>query len=407
MEKQYRLFIRKWLVLTIATLILFCCILLYLSMLFEHNLYSSIIQRQIKNNSLYGSALNVNPFGYHLEKIKIIKPDIIVIGTSRAGQFKQKYFKNTFLTTPNASNTLAQAKTFIQEIVKIYKPKLMIFCLEPWWLNEKYPNYTNTNYHHLNGTNITAEKITHFFTFSLTGKIPFSTDFIFTNKISNPLTKYDSLGLDAINNSNGSFIDGSYLYGSLIYGKTPHQDFQFKDTLWRIQNQNSYFLYGAHLDPKKLQNFIEIQNFITSHNIQLITIIPPLAPSIYAIMMKQYEKQYQYIHEVHQWAQKNQIYDFFNPSILTTDDCEFYDGFHGGDVYYAKILEYIGRHNQTLLPYLNLNNIHWVIQNKSGLAYSGEHINGLYEKDFSGIGCQKRQPQSQQSTTTPTTQTQP
>lgn len=141
---RYRIFLILYLGFFLSFIAITTLLFLYLGLIYEHNSYEAIAKRQIKNDSLYGSALNENYFSYRLAMIKLQKPDILAIGSSRVGQFKAKYFKHSFYTAANAANHLEEMQQFIDEVLKIYTPKVVILGLDPWWFNKKVPPPTDT-----------------------------------------------------------------------------------------------------------------------------------------------------------------------------------------------------------------------------------------------------------------------
>ncbi len=85
------------------------------------------------------------------------------------------------------------------------------------------------------------------------------------------------------------------------------------------------------------------------------------------------------------------LYDFTDPSkILDTSDCEFIDGFHGGDVIYAKILKYIASHEPDLADYIQHHYLEKVISAYTGLSMiPNPKITLKSEVDFLCEGCKK------------------
>lgn len=380
---RYKTFILLYLTALLIGLLLFFAFLKILEQFFEHNKYSQIVQYQNKHEAIYGSSLNENYFSYRLELIKAKKPEIVAIGSSRVGQFKQKYFNQSFIAAANGGNSLAETRYFIQEMLKFHKPKLIILGIDPWWFNKKMPNSPINAYQNIQGKEITASK-------TLEGiQILFSHAKFFIKALrenqttQNPYTQFPSLGFRALIHSNGSFPDGSYLYFSTISGLSP-QNIKFQDSKERIQKEIFPFYYGASIDSQRLIELQTLQRFIQDQQIKLLVIIAPLAPTIYKLLIEQ--TQYSYLRELSTLTKANHIYNFLNPNTLKTTDCEFYDGFHGGDIVYARMLQNIKE--SEFQDFFALKTINSTITHKSGRAYSDE-ILGYKEVDFLQIGCQK------------------
>lgn len=85
------------------------------------------------------------------------------------------------------------------------------------------------------------------------------------------------------------------------------------------------------------------------------------------------------------------FYDFTTPeTIITTSDCEFIDGFHGGDVLYTKILRKLSETEPLLNKYINHAYLENIVTRYNGLAMMpNKSICPDKEIDFLKIGCSK------------------
>ncbi|MCE3046642.1 hypothetical protein [Helicobacter kayseriensis] len=359
-----------------------------LSKYFEHNSYEEIVQHQIRHNSIYGSALNENYFAYRLALIKQVKPEIIAIGSSRVGQFRQKFFSRSFVAAANASNSLEEMQQFITKILKLYRPKPMILGVDPWWFNKKIPNTSNATYQSLQGKEISPSKI--FNSVKIFSQHPELFKHLLSSNLTthNPYTTLDSLGFRAIIKSDGSLSDGSYLYFSTLSGIAPANDRQFLDSKYRIKNEIFPFYYGEKLDPKRIKLFEHIMEFLKQNQFHFIVLTTPFAPTIYNILIHDDLNRYQYINDFASFARDNKIFNFLNPNKIKLSDCEFYDGFHGGDIAYSKILNAIARSSSDLRSFLNLSVIKTTLQTRAGYVYS-DNIDGWNEVDFLELGCKR------------------
>jgi len=186
-------------------------------------------------------------------------------------------------------------------------------------------------------------------------------------------------------------FDGSYYYTDIITGKSSNfQDVNFKDTKLRIKNGESKFEYGSVASEIHFQKFLELLQLFQKHNINVILFFPPL-PSEINKEMKNFN--YSYIQNLKEKFQREKIrfYDFTDSTqSLTTSDCEFIDGFHGGDVLYAKMLHYITSREPKLEGYVKQDYLVDIIAKYSGLAMiPNGKISSKKEVDFLGIGCKK------------------
>ena len=103
-------------------------------------------------------------------------------------------------------------------------------------------------------------------------------------------------------------------------------------------------------------------------------------------------EKYQYIDDLKAKLKELGIYyyDFTNARLLGSDDCEFVDGFHGGDLTYAKILKYIYDKDPSIREYINISYLERVISNYKGIAFIPDaRVTSLPEIDFLKLGCNK------------------
>ncbi|WP_424686306.1 MAG: hypothetical protein ACNI3H_15130 [Halarcobacter ebronensis] len=366
----------------------------YLKSIYENNTYKEIIARQIKNNSIYGTALNQNTFGYKLELIKQLQPEIVAMGSSRVMQFREESFNTSFVNAGGAMNYLSEGILFLNEMLKFHKPKHIILGLDFWWFTNNRNEPSFYPYHNNTGDILTQRKILEPYYWLLINKIDITSfKYLFNNSlIVNPLTNHDSLGIQAINTSNGFRRDGSYFYGKYIFGLEVSKDEKFKNTLQRIEQGVNRFEYGNELSFDKFNKLKRIINILTKNNIEITIVIPPLSLTSYDKLQK-YKDKYNYIKKLFIQLTKNNItyYNFHNPKILNTNDCEFVDGFHGGDVVYQKILYFVSQNEKYLTKYLNTNLIEKNIDNYKGRTLSIENSELYFRKeiDFLRLGCNK------------------
>lgn len=386
---KYKKFVLSYFMILLIFGLLLAGIFYYLSRIFEHNSFESIVKRQLNHNSIYGTALNENVFAYKLELVKQTKPKIVALGSSRVLQLREEFFRDSFVSAGNAMNTLKEGRLFLEEVLKFYKPDIVILGLGVWWFNPLYPNYEKGEYFNINGKNISGAKVRDIVKHIYNRQF-FQSQYLLDNHfITNPYSNLDSLGLNAMYNGRGFLKDGSYLYGE-IFKDEKTKDANFADTFWRIENSNSQFAYASHIDVKRMQDLFDILNLLEKHNIQVVIFIPPLAPSVYKAMQDKQEK-YAYIDELFMTLQNNQIYffNYHNPAVLKDDDCEFLDGFHGGDVFYARILADMAQKSEILQPYVNIPYLTELIHTHKGRVFSKDSISDLKEQDFLGLGCGK------------------
>lgn len=388
---------KKWirivfLIIIMIGLLPYIFIYIFLKSNFENNTYPQIVKRQLVNNSIYGTALNQNTFSYKLALIKEVKPKIISLGSSRVMQFRKESFNSTFVNAGGSINYLNEGYEFLQEMYKSHKPEYIILGLDFFWFNENFPQPLTFPYHQNNGTTIDYKKIAKVFSWLLTRKIEINTlnNIGNNSKLTNKYTNYDNLGFSAIATSDGFRSDGSYFYSKTIFGMKDSPDKGFLNTFSRIERGNSRFQYGNHMSKIRVEYFYKIMSIIQENKSNIILFIPPISNSVYN-KMKNYK--YNYINEFRELISEQPFenYDYHELSILTKNDCECIDGFHGGDIVYKRILENMYNENSIISEYLNIDNIRSDINTFKGntLSILETDVFKNEEVNFLKLDCNK------------------
>jgi hypothetical protein len=161
-----------------------------------------------------------------------------------------------------------------------------------------------------------------------------------------------------------------------------------------IQTGGIRFEYGDRVSPGRLQQFHKVLDFCREKNIHLVVFLPPIAPTIYQ-KMQSMPKEYAFITELRNYLRTLplEFYDFHDVSAVSNLDCEFFDGFHCGDVLYQKILLAMVKKNphSALKKYLNIPLLEEKSTEFSGHVVTKYHPSMYYrdEVDFLRLGCKK------------------
>jgi hypothetical protein len=383
--------IKIWFILIfIIGVIPYSLLYIYLESNFENNTYSDIVERQITNNSIYGTALNQNTFSYKLELIKKVKPNIVALGSSRVMAFRKENFNTSFVTAGGAMNFLNEGYKFLENMYQFHKPEYIILGLDFWWFNNDFYQPKYFPYHGNNGNNIGATKIYKTLSWLASGKISLSsTNILNSNK--NKFTNYDNLGFNAISTSDGFRSDGSHFYSKLVFGLEKSEDEKFSNTFNRINNGNNRFEYGNELSKDRVDMFYKILEIIKKNNTKIILLIPPIANATYK-KMEAYP--YDFIDRFRELVKSLDMenYDYHNLSVITQNDCECVDGFHGGDVVYSRIIKDIYDKNSSISKYIDIANVNNSINLYQGnaLIVNSDNIFRNQEVDFLQLGCIKQ-----------------
>lgn len=384
---------------TLIVVFIFVCIPLMLNGLFlysagEFDSVESIVDFQLENDfKLAGFATHDLSYEYKLRLYEKTLPNIVAIGSSRVLPFRKDVFNQTFLNMGRAMNNIDQGYFLTKDMLSIHTPKIAIIGLDFWWfVTNAQPNI---NYYKppLDKSNLSIRLLIDPFIWIFQKKI--DAQYYFQTLKSIFLRKKDHyIGINAQVKKDGFIKDGSYYYLSLVTKNSTTLDTQFKNTISDIIQGRGLFPHHQKINEIFVQRFFEIVKMLEDNNVTVYVFIPPVSNTVYQLMSA--KKEYEY---VNQWINMFEnfgsvkVHSFHNPEVVNGSDCEFIDGFHGGEILYLKILDDIAKQsdNKNLLHSLNNDYIH-INKNKykNHVMVPVEKIKNFNEVDFLELNCNKQ-----------------
>lgn len=365
-----------------------CAIMNYFYL--KHNGESLTIAEIIKlQNSdpslLYGTAINENTISYKLELYKDKKPKIIALGQSRVMQFRDYFFSQSFINMGGAWSNMRLTKQLAQEIIDEYQPEVVIISVD-YWLFNLLPEGSIGQYSTKNNPLAGVVKP---WIWLKERKISFSEYF---QDLFNQNQQLKNIGIMGRYQHTGFGGDGSYYYNNFVFGHVPSNDPHFESTLSHLKDKDWCFESSVHMSQEKFNNFLDILNIFYSKGIKVVLFMPPLAPTVYG-QLAQELSHFAYYQEVAAEFAKNHLYyaDYFNPASVDSDDCEFVDGLHPGDLVYAKILLRLANtpEYRYLHSYINTPLLKEITHTYKHIAFIPQKESQTQEIDFLDIGCKK------------------
>ena len=346
---------------------------------------NEIIEKQNQSNGkvIYGTALHSNP-SYNRLLLNSIQPRIIVLGSSRVLQFRQHMFLRKFINLGGAMGSINEGISMIPYIIG-KNPDIVLIGVDYWWFNDKYQKPTS-KYIQLNDVN-NIPSLNHslmVFRWLFDGKITFK-----------KIIKVIVFGATDVGvagqEKDGFGPDGSYYYTRLITGRKHHDDKLFKDTFKRIKEGNNRFEYNSLANKQHVDNFIRLVRTIEENNIEVVIFFPPFAKAVNE-RLNVMRDMYQYISDTKKHLQKNNInyHDYTDATIIDSNDCEFIDGFHGGEVTFLRILSDLAWKVRSFDGFVEQRLLRESISKYKGKAFiPDDEISSNTEIDFLGLGCNK------------------
>ena len=386
--------------LTLYFLTIFIAILaltpnyVFLKNTFENSNYNKIAKWQIQNNAIYGTALNQNTFLYKLALVENIKPDIVVVGSSRVMKFRKEFFNSSFINTGGATNDLYEGLKFVKSLLKTHIPKMVILGIDFRWFNKNIEFGQQYPYHKNTGDILTFSKLVSSpIKFILDKKITIDNyfEYLKDDRHSNKFSIYLSMGLDAIKNLNGYAPDGSRFDGKYLFSIEESHDVKFNQTLSEIKTGYNTFTYGDKKSFSRVEVLEEILSLLEKNKIEYYVFITPVAPTISKEFLSEVSN-FGYIEELRQYVKINNYFDFHNVENIGTSDCEFLDGYHGGDVLYQRLILEMAKKKPTLDKWINSSLLQDLIIkfNGSNISNINGEVNSKYiNDDVLELNCPK------------------
>lgn len=349
---------------------------------------SQAAARQQSEDVLFGSALFFRPVPYKLALYRLRKPDVAIVGSSRAIEFVRRSF-TTSMVNLSSMRDMAQIRSLLQSMFAVHRPKLVILTIDFWWFNSARTERVADLQPDTVGP-LSLVQLTQPFQWIAQGKIGVG-DFI-AGALS-PGFKPQGIGVAAIYDHAGYDRDGAYDYGGILRGREPHGDRRFKRTLKHIAETHEHNKFNVHtpLDPGQWQELVDIIRMVEAQGSELILIVPPVSKTIVdvlaahgaPILLDQMNERLAGI--------GHPVFNFHDPTALGSSECEFLDGFHGGRVTYLRMLRAILRSGKTGLgSYVDAAEIDRLITENAGHAMLKTDFRpGEPETDFLELGCRK------------------
>lgn len=342
-------------------------------------------QQKTESKVLYGTALHVNTRLYKKELLAKTQPKVIALGSSRVMQFRQHMFSDAFLNLGGGMESIHDGINLIPDIIN-RQPELIILGLDVWWFNDRFQKY-DIQFAQISFNPKPSFSHSHsVFKWLRRNKISVN-EYVLT--ILNGVPEV-SIGVSALKRD-GFGEDGSYYYTRTITGQIEPSDKGFNDTFKRIENGNKRFQYNSYANNQHISNIVQLIGEFEENGIKVIVFFPPFANAV-TTKLNEMEENYQYFNDVKAKLVDNNVAfsDFTDPMKVKSHDCEFVDGFHGGEITYSRILESLGHKYPSLNKRINQGFIRKSINLYSGRAFIPDNeITQKQEVDFLGLGCKK------------------
>lgn len=350
-----------------------------------------IVDKQLSSDQYCIVGLATRNQGYYYKRAMYqrIKPEVFVHGSSRVMQIRSDYFSEKMFNSGGTMSSVNEGYSFLKDVFKGHKPKIMIIGIDYWWFNKSVIEPTTAIKPPLElSPHISFRSYLLPYVWLWQKKISFSDYIQKVDPVAYFKTSYDeAIGVDGKLNRTGYGPDGSYFNTKIAIGKERSLDEQFHTNIAMLTANDPHYEKGSSVNDIHFQNFLDMVNFIKENKVKVIFFIPPLAPT----MVDKLE-HFTLIEDLRDKLREAQIpfYDFHDPRSLHAGDCEFIDGTHGGELLYVRILDHIAEQEPQLKQYLNTSYVNRVKNHLKNIAIVPKReMAEQPEVDFLHLGCDK------------------
>ena len=354
-------------------------------------------QAALPHKSLAGQKLTDFAFSYKKALTDRLHPTILALGSSRVAQFRQSFFTVPFVNAGVAMTNVEEGNQFFNDVIagNDQKPQLVILGIDIWWFNDRY-HVNNSTPRELplkqhGGQNILFFPQSLHLVYEGIRKGTISVE-QFMRGAFRILPDNYGIGVEGRFNMTGFGPDGSAYYIERVAGQSKG-DLKFQDSLRKIQSGNPHtqFAHGASASHTRVHQFVDLLFKFKAQSIKTILFFTPFPQTIQMALANKKE-EYAYIPDLKYALIKSGIpfYDFSDATILDSNDCEFFDGIHGGEIIYARIIKTIYDSDPSIRDFVDIQYLQQIIKQYRGHTFIPDNtLTSLEEVDFLELGCEK------------------
>jgi len=299
----------------------------------------AVIDRQARDEAIY-NALSIGFADYKYAAYRRRRPQIVAIGTSRAMQIRQRFFLVPFYNLGGLTQGPGQANVLADRLLLESPPKILIFALDYWTFCAATRDIAQRTVAETSHDGI-GEPQRQFLIYRLLLEGRFSlSDVARLLFLPDKPDDGDRIGLGARLDSSGFAADGS------IYGESSDDtplERRWEGMLARLTAGTDQFVRDCYVSDAALEQLRVFVDRMKKADIQIVLFLAPLPGVVLARM--QTDGRYTYIDDL-RYALKteyaNSFFDFLDMRAIAPDS-EFFDGIHGGEIAYMRIIHEMAR----------------------------------------------------------------
>ncbi len=348
--------------------------------------------------ALFGSGVSQDFVDYKLQLYAKVKPQITTIGSSRVMQFRRAYFapETSYMNMGGVAGNLKILRSTLDAMLRVHVPEAVIIGLDFWWFMPRWEADPGGSTRPTSGSyGYRPASLKQPWTWLLEGKIS-------PAELARPLLglfghgfRQDRFGVMAQQTDDGFGPDGAWYYTGDVTGRRRPYDYQFQATLDEAKYGIKAFYHAMPGEEAPCQEHLDaicgMVSRLQSRGVQTYVFIAPLSGRVLDYMRGRPEA-YRHLFQLREalFARGLDVLDCTDARAFGASDCEFVDGFHGGEVAYARILRLLAESRPQLARYVARDRIDDALARWEGFALVPDpRVTSLPEVDFMHFGCPK------------------
>lgn len=359
-----------------------------------------LVRLQRESHAVYGTGLHDNRREHRLEIIRQRQPEVIALGSSTVLDMRQEYFTVPFACACQAMDSIDDGEVFVDAMLRVAKPKLVLFGLDFWWFTTRRPQFRGP-LRADGAVQMTRSKLMRPTDWLRDGTLSFG-DYLRLlggeRKLSDA-TAHPKLGVMAIKWSLGIRADGSEMSGIRL---TPEAFRFYAKARAEIADADAFVLrnpgtrYGPDnaLVPERMAALRRVLERLGAAGAKTVLFLPPVAPPLVKAMAA--SGRHGYLRELDRQlaALGVEYYNFHDPATLGAADlCEFADHQHSGNTMHMRMLRAMAQRAPAspVAAVIDRQRIAEGIERFAGrtLAAFESELERTAEVDYLGAGCRR------------------
>ena len=325
-------------------------------------------------------------------------PEIVAVGTSRAMQFREYHFTRPFYNLGGVNGKPPQYLNTLEQLFREAPPKVALVVIDFWTYCHRAGKTPDPVFATAPPPSAKPASIVRLPVELLAeGKLS-AKDYVAVLRQGVPeVNGLRFLGVTGSLRMNGFARDGSrYTFASPTHLKGAPLSGRWRETLQRIESGTSNFRRNCTLDRAKVDALLfEFIERLKSLGTQPVLIFGPL-PQATLQAMAGHPQAYAYVDELRRYVAEKAsvpVFDYHQGADIGSPDCEFRDGFHGGEITYMRmLLDAAGRPQSPLAGYVDEVYLARAVANHPGRltvgsAFIRQSMAAYFEREAGAEGC--------------------